>query len=239
MYGEFLHTINQYQKELNTQVASYFRTLDEQGLYGSLIIIAIAFIYGIIHAAGPGHGKAVIASYFLSQGRKLFDAFKIGYLVSIIHTFSALALTLILYYFIDGMFSQNFSKSVDMMYKISGGLILCVGIYLLYELIKEFNTKETTEKYNGKKPFAVAFSIGIVPCPGVMTIVFFALMLGHLPTGILAAIAMSIGMGLTISIAGIIATKSKDIASKSDKILKMLQIISPLLFISLGVFLLV
>ncbi|MDQ1325640.1 MAG: nickel/cobalt transporter (NicO) family protein, partial [Campylobacterota bacterium] len=66
MYGEFLYTINQYQKELNTQAASYFRTLDEQGLYGSLIIIAIAFIYGIIHAAGLGHGKAVIASYFLS-----------------------------------------------------------------------------------------------------------------------------------------------------------------------------
>jgi len=238
LYGEFLHHINQYQRELNSQIASSFRGLDEQGLYGSLIIIAIAFIYGIIHAAGPGHGKAVVASYFLSHGKKISQAFKIGYLVSIVHTIAALVLTFGIYYLIEGMFSQNFNKSVDMMYKVSGGLIVCVGIYLLYELIKDFNKKEIIEQNSSKKPFAVALSIGIVPCPGVMTVVLFALMLGHLLVGIIAAIAMSIGMGLTISVAGVIATKGKHIASKSDKVLKILQIISPILVISLGVFLL-
>jgi len=207
-------------------------------LYGSLIIVAIAFIYGVIHAAGPGHGKAVVASYFLSHGKKVSQAFKIGYLVSIIHTIAALVLTFGIYYLIEGMFSQNFNKSVDMMYKVSGGLIVSVGIYMLYELIKDFNTKKIIDQNSSKKPLAVALSIGIVPCPGVMTVVLFALMLGHLLVGIIAAIAMSIGMGLTISVAGVIATKGKSIASKSDKILKTLQIISPILVISLGVFLL-
>lgn len=238
LYGEFLYHINGYQKELNHTIASSFRGLDETGLSGSLLIIGIAFLYGVVHAAGPGHGKAVVASYFLSHGKKITQAFKIGYLVSIIHTISALLLTFGIYYLIEGMFSQNFSKSVDLSYKISGGLILCVGLYLLYELIQNFNKTEPIDPNSTKKPFAVALSIGIVPCPGVMTVVLFALMLGHLPTGIVAAVAMSVGMGLTISLAGALAAKSQKVVSKSEKILKSLQIISPLLVISLGIFLL-
>ncbi|WP_200414328.1 nickel/cobalt transporter [Arcobacter sp. FWKO B] len=239
LWGEFIYNLNNYQKILNANIASSFRQIDELGLYGSLIIIAIAFAYGAIHAAGPGHGKAIVASYFLSHGKKISSAFKIGYMVSIIHAFSALVLTFVIYYLIDGVFSKTFNQSVDMMYKISGGLILLVGIYLLYELKKDWNRCERDENISNKKPFFVALSVGIVPCPGVMTVLLFSLMLGHLITGIFATIAMSIGMGLTISIAGILALKSSKLASKSTKILKILQIISPILVISIGLFLLV
>lgn len=237
IWGKFIYEINSYQKILNTNIASSFKQVDEAGIYGSLTIIAIAFVYGIVHAAGPGHGKAIVASYFLSQGKKLLSAFKMGYLVSAIHASSALILTFLIYYLVDGLFSKTFNQSVDIMYKVSGGFIILVGFYLIYELKKEWNTYEKIEKTKDKKSYIVALSVGIVPCPGVMTVLFFSLMMGHLVTGILATIAMSIGMGLTISLTGALAIKSSHIAKNNSIIIKILQVLSPFLVLCIGVFL--
>jgi ABC-type nickel/cobalt efflux system permease component RcnA len=241
IYGEFIYHLNQYQQILNSLIASSFREIDTNGFYGSLFIIGIAFVYGVVHAIGPGHGKAVVAGYFISQKRTLLSVFKMGYSVAIIHTLSAFILTFGLYYLVEGIFSRNFDKSVDLMYNISGGMILLVGLYLVYELYRDWNVNnfsDSNETLPQKKHFVVALSVGIVPCPGVMTILLFSLMLGHLTTGILATIAMSIGMGLTISISAIMAQKSRNLGNKSRFIAKTLQILSPIIVIFIGLFLL-
>jgi ABC-type nickel/cobalt efflux system permease component RcnA len=238
IYGDFIYHLNQYQQILNSQIATAFREIDTDGFYGSLFIIGIAFVYGVVHAIGPGHGKAVVTGYFISQKKNLLSAFKMGYSVAIIHTLSAFILTFSLYYLVEGIFSRNFDKSVNLMYNISGGLILLVGLYLAYELYRDWSRNDSTETLTQKKHFAVALAVGIVPCPGVMTILLFSLMLGHLTTGILATIAMSIGMGLTISMSAIMAQKSRTLGNKSHFIAKTLQILSPIIVIFIGLFLL-
>ena len=85
---------------------------------------------------------------------------------------------------------------------------------------------------------AVAFSAGIVPCPGVMTIVLFCVVLEQYTLGILSAIAMSIGMGLTISLAGIL---SMALGKKTNGLLNeksyILEMIGGFLVFSLGIIL--
>ena len=44
-----------------------FKTSDP--FSAALLLAAISFAYGVLHAAGPGHGKAVISSYVLADGQ--------------------------------------------------------------------------------------------------------------------------------------------------------------------------
>ena len=71
-----------------------------------------------------------------------------------------------------------------------------------------------------------------------MTIVLFCIVLNKFILGIFAAIFMSIGMGFTISIAGILGILfSKQTTKFTKKIGYLLQMLSGIVIIALGVFL--
>ncbi len=241
-YTNFIKQITLWQYELNKTIASNIREInDENYLSIYATVIGIAFLYGLIHAAGPGHGKALVALYFSKGKGDYKEAFKLGYLISIIHAISAIVITFALYFILKTMFRQNFNEFSNTAMMISSIMIICVGLYLIYNALKEkykpcHNDKIDTK--NSKSKYAVALGVGLVPCPGVMTIVLFCIMLKQFTLGIMAAIAMSIGMGLTISIVGILSVlfvnKTSNFVNKKAYIL---EAISGLLIVLLGVFL--
>jgi len=51
----------------NTELSAHFRAIDEGNLLPMLLIFALSFGYGVVHAIGPGHGKALVAGYLLVQ----------------------------------------------------------------------------------------------------------------------------------------------------------------------------
>ena len=227
-FNSLLHPIIKFQQELNSTIASNFR---EDSLIATLTILGISLIYGIVHALGPGHGKALVAGYFLSHEQSYPKAFKMGYMISAIHAMSALFITFIIYFVLDVLFSKTFQETSIYMGKASGVLIMMIGIYLFFE-----QHKEHKEAYNAKKSdLSVAFSAGVVPCPGVMTIVLFSFMMGKVFVGILAAIMMSIGMGITISLSAILALGVRK--KSSDKISHFFPYIGNTMIILLGLYL--
>jgi ABC-type nickel/cobalt efflux system permease component RcnA len=241
MYSEFIQTITQWQYELNKFIGSNIRELkDESSLITSLTIIAIAFIYGVVHAAGPGHGKALVAFYFTSNKSSYKKAFKVGYLISMFHAASALIFTFGIYFILEKMFRKNFNELSNIAINISAFMIILVGLYLLYEVYTHRKEKEEEFKPNNKSELAISFSAGVVPCPGVMTIVLFCIVIGQYTVGILSALAMSIGMGLTISLAGILSIA---LNKKANGLLSsygfVLQIFGALLVLGLGLILLI
>jgi len=239
-YNQFLMYIVKLQYQLNSFIATTIRSLnDNHSLMVYLSIIGIAFLYGLIHAAGPGHGKALVAFYFTSNKSNYKKAFKMGYMISLIHAFSALIFTFGIFFILRTMFRRHFNELSNITMTISAIMIMIVGLYLIYEAYKSKKIKEKKIEAKNKSAFAVAFSAGVVPCPGVMTIVLFCIVLKHFILGILAAIAMSIGMGLTISLAGILSislnNKFNGFLTTKGYILEML---GGLLVLLLGVFLL-
>ncbi len=238
-YSKILHTFVGWQYELNRYISSSIKSLsDESSLSTSLLILGIAFVYGLVHAAGPGHGKALVALYFTANKSDYKKAFKMGYLISVIHAFSALVFTFGIYFILKTMFRQNFNNFSVVAMQISAVMIIGVGCYLIYEGYISRKHKEKELEKSSKSELAVAFSAGIVPCPGVMTIVLFCVVLDQFTLGILAAIAMSVGMGLTISLAGIfsIALNKKSTGFLKDKSY-ILEMVGGVLVLALGVFL--
>lgn len=137
------------------------------------------------------------------------------------------------------MFRQNFNDFSQIAMQVSAVMIVSVGFYLVYEAYKGRKHRDKKVKKSKKSEVAVAFSAGVVPCPGVMTVVLFCIVLGQSMLGVLSAIAMSVGMGLTISIAGILSIA---INKKAGNFLNdkgyILEIFGALLILTLGLFLL-
>lgn len=239
LYNQFLKQLVLLQYEINRTISSTIRTLnDENSLSTSLLILGIAFLYGLIHAAGPGHGKALVAFYFSTNKADYSKAFKMGYMISLIHAISALLFTFGIFFILQTMFRKNFNEISNIALQISAAMIICVGFYLIYESYKNKKMKtpliEKTGK-SGKNEYAIAFGAGIVPCPGVMTIVLFCVVIKEYLLGILAAITMSIGMGLTISIAGILSiTLNKKTSVLIDKRAYILEMLGGVMIIVLG-----
>lgn len=61
-----------------------------------LVIIAGGFVYGVLHAAGPGHGKAVVAAYALAGPARARRAIILSFAAAMVQALSAVALVFIL-----------------------------------------------------------------------------------------------------------------------------------------------
>jgi ABC-type nickel/cobalt efflux system permease component RcnA len=242
LMDHILTTIKVYfvdiQRYLNGEISSTFRELRaDNSVETMFILFGIAFLYGVIHAIGPGHGKVLVSSYFISQKKDIKKAFKLGFMVSIVHAFMALIITLVLSFVIKTMVSVTFKNITHITTHISGGLIILVGFYLFYEM---YHQHKQQINISNKSEWALALSAGIVPCPGVMTIVLFSIVISKVYVGIISAIFMSIGMGLTISFAAILASLvSRNKKLNSFKYFgKIISIMGNLFIILLGCFLL-
>ncbi|WP_072681794.1 nickel/cobalt transporter [Arcobacter sp. LA11] len=238
-YDEFIKQLIQYQFKINNYISSSIKNInDENMLSSSLLVLGIAFLYGLIHAAGPGHGKALVAFYFSTNKNTYSEAFSLGYLISVIHAISALVLTFGIFFILEKMFRQNFNHYSNITMQISAVMIILVGVYII---VSSYLSRKQKEKgiEKSRSKYALAFSAGVVPCPGVMTIVLFCIMLKKYLLGVLAAITMSIGMGFTISLVGILSiTLNKRTNSFLENKSFILEIIGGVLIFSLGFILL-
>ena len=54
--------------------------------------LAFAFLYGVLHTLGPGHGKVVVVSYFVSRDARLWRGVLMGVQIAVTHVLSAVAL---------------------------------------------------------------------------------------------------------------------------------------------------
>lgn len=208
-------SLSTLQEQIKSTIAS-MRT--ENSLLAYTLFLGISFLYGLLHAAGPGHGKTLVGSYFLSSSQRYTKALLVALAIGVVHTFSAFLLTFGLHLFFDMFFQAFFDNFTYYATKISALLILAIAFYLLLKAIKQHKRTPKIVSFSVHPPscscggcsskshsidIGVVLGAGIVPCPGTVTIFIFALSSGEYALGFLSALFMSFGMSFIIALTAI------------------------------------
>lgn len=202
----------------------------------SLSLLLLSFLYGLLHAAGPGHGKAVISAYTLSNKAQLRQGIGMAFFASMLQAITAITITFTgLYVFNSSVRAIN-SRFVYFE-QFSYALIAALGLYLLItHMIKIIrrnplsrhhvhdddcgcghNHIPAPKPHNFKQKLLAIFSIGIRPCTGALLILILAHSLQLYWTGIIATFLMAIGTFITISLVATFAVSLQKIFSKFGK----------------------
>ncbi len=176
-----------------------------------LVIFLFALGYGIIHAAGPGHGKTVVMGFFLQNRAKPFHAILMALNISIVHTGTAILLSLL---FMTILSSYSGMSRMVIQAQISFAVaifILIFGIWLLVRKIRSDNQVLSIESVSSNKNMVRAvMAAGMIPCPLSITIMLLAVTQNVFLQGLLAVAGIALGMMILLSLAGITAIKAKD-----------------------------
>ena len=129
--GGLLSRIAQTQQKLQRELAAAVKRLKEgDALAAGLFLAGLSFVYGIVHAAGPGHGKAIISSYVLANEETVRRGIYISFLAAALQGLTAVVLVSIL---VVALNSTGFQVTawVNQLESASYALIALVGLYLL------------------------------------------------------------------------------------------------------------
>jgi nickel/cobalt transporter (NicO) family protein len=101
------------------------------------VLMAIGFVYGVLHAAGPGHGKAVIASYMLANERALRHGTMIAFAAAFVQGCVAVALVGVLALVVHAS-ALTMRATAHMIELISFGCIAALGLWLIWRKGRAF-----------------------------------------------------------------------------------------------------
>ncbi|MFD1985918.1 nickel/cobalt transporter [Mesorhizobium newzealandense] len=102
--GPFAHIlmwINLRQQEFYRALATAMKAMRQDGSK-LWVLIGLSFAYGIFHAAGPGHGKAVISSYMVANEVALRRGILLSFVSALLQGLTAVAVMLLAYFVLRG-----------------------------------------------------------------------------------------------------------------------------------------
>jgi nickel/cobalt exporter len=179
-------------------------------------LMALAFGYGVFHAAGPGHGKAVISGYIVADNRSLRRGLGLSFAAAILQALVAIALVGTLTLALRAT-AQTMTTAADMVEQASFALVALVGLFVLWrkagallalghgaqahdptcDHVHMPGPDEISRLKSWREMAGVVFAAGLRPCAGALIILVFSASQGLLWAGIAAAFAMSLGTALT------------------------------------------
>lgn len=94
-------------------------------------LMGISFAYGIFHAAGPGHGKAVISSYLVANNETWKRGIALSFISAILQAVTAIVVVGVAAVLL-GATSKVMGDTVRVIEVVSYGLIVLIGLRLLW-----------------------------------------------------------------------------------------------------------
>ncbi|WP_051132319.1 nickel/cobalt transporter [Thioalkalivibrio sp. AKL19] len=201
---------------------------------GALILVSL--FYGIFHAAGPGHGKAVISAYLLTQPQNL----RRGILLSTVSALAQGLTAIVLVGVLIGLFgwlARDTLGQVRTLEIASFALVALLGLWLMARALRHAwrlhrahrgahshthdhghehdahcgcGTPHHVDPDHRGTWWGTVLAVGIRPCSGAVLIMAVSAALGLAWAGVAAVLAMSLGTAATVSVLATLAVSARD-----------------------------
>jgi nickel/cobalt transporter (NicO) family protein len=119
------------QQSLQRSLATSVKDLKaDNPLGGAITLAALSFVYGVLHAVGPGHGKTIISSYVVANEETVRRGVIISFIAAGLQALTAVVLVgvLVIALGATGLQVNAWSNQLE---TISYAMIALVGLYLL------------------------------------------------------------------------------------------------------------
>jgi nickel/cobalt transporter (NicO) family protein len=126
------------QAEFYRQFSSLIRAAKADGS-AAWGLFGLAFLYGIFHAAGPGHGKAVISSYMVANEETWMRGVVLSFASALLQALVAVVLVGVAAALLNAT-AATMKRAVDLIEILSYSLIILIGIRLLWVKGRAFLT---------------------------------------------------------------------------------------------------
>ena len=188
-----------FQRSLYDVLAGQIKAAD-QGLRGTVAAVLLALALGAVHALTPGHGKAVVFTYFLGTQARAAAGFWMACKVAASHVLSAAVLVALF-----GSAASMFGRPTGVarwLQVASYAVIVMMGIWFLARAIADARSQSPPHVHAHSHTGLLPFSVGSLPCPMTMLILTYAIANSSLLIGALLALFLGVGIAATISVIG-------------------------------------
>ena len=128
--GGVLGWIFAKQAEFYRQFSSLLRAAKTDGS-AAWTLFGLSFLYGIFHAAGPGHGKAVISSYIVANNETWTRGVVLSFASALIQALVAVVLVGMAAAVLNAT-AATMGRAVNVIEIVSYSLIILIGVRLLW-----------------------------------------------------------------------------------------------------------
>jgi len=194
--GQGQPSLVQGQLDLRQKLAGYLSEWkDGRSASLLLVIVGIAFAYGILHALGPGHRKTVVFSIYIGRKAPWWEPIASSLALAGLHGGAAILL-LIIFRGVSGAVSAATDSVATIMEGSAYCLLIVMAAFLLVRASLDL-VKGRARPTDGMS-LGTLILTGIYPCPGAILVLVLSLSLDIVDIGMVAVLAMSLGMSLPI-----------------------------------------
>jgi nickel/cobalt transporter (NicO) family protein len=210
------------------------------GLFG------ISFLYGVFHAAGPGHGKAVISSYLFANNETWRRGVVLSFASAMLQALVAIVLVAVAS-LVLGATARRMGDAVWYIEIVAYSLIILIGLQLLWRKGRAFmaalrgkadhrdhrhhhhHDDAACEHLHTPPPadlagpggwrrgLAAIVAVGLRPCSGAVLVLIFALAQGIFWAGIGATLLIALGTAITVAVIATLAVGARGLAGRIMK----------------------
>ncbi|ALB63702.1 putative membrane protein [Cronobacter condimenti 1330] len=217
-----------WQREINREMSALLQQVAQNPTRAGGSLLLFSFIYGVLHALGPGHGKVVIATWLATHPSRLKTSLSLVFASSLLQGLVAVVLVTVVLTVL-ALPARQMHLSGYWLEKGSYLLVGGLGLMLCWRAGKTLRGLLRRPMFTGFTPhhthsatcgcghqhvptqaqlergedwrarLMVVFSMGMRPCSGALMVLLFSKVIGVYGWGIASALAMAAGTSLTIS----------------------------------------